>query len=50
MIPLVCKLVGPMYLAFEIEPARSQIARDRVRNTQPPLFVLEPQQLELQHV
>jgi len=46
-VPAVCKMLGRRYLAFEIDPATAQAARDRVRQTQPPLFVPEPQQLEL---
>lgn len=33
------------YLAFEIDPATADRARERVRNTQPPLFTLQPEQL-----
>ena len=35
------------YVAFEIDPETAGLARERVRNTQPPLFVMEPEQLEL---
>jgi site-specific DNA-methyltransferase (adenine-specific) len=42
-----CKLLGRHYLAFEIDPDIAELARERVRNTQPPLFVMEPEQLEL---
>ena len=30
-----------------IDPDTAELARERVRNTQPPLFVVEPEQLEL---
>lgn len=52
-IPVICKILGRNYLAFEIDPARAEPARERVRNTQPPLFVLSrPGQtrMELQNV
>lgn len=42
--PAVCKVLGRRYLAFEIDPGVAEIARERVRNTQMPLFVLEPEQ------
>ncbi len=42
-----CKMLGRQYLAFEIEPATCELARERVRNTQPPLFVVQEQQAEL---
>jgi hypothetical protein len=35
------------YLAFEIDPETADIARQRVRETQPPLFTPEPQQEEM---
>ena len=35
------------YIAFEIDPEIADLARERVLNTQPPLFVPEPEQLEL---
>jgi len=46
-VPAVCKMLGRRYLAFEIDPDVAQRARDRVRNTQPPLFVPEPEQAAL---
>ena len=46
-VPAVCKMLGRRYLAFEIDPAVAQTARDRVRDTQPPLFVPEPEQAAL---
>lgn len=47
-IPAVCKSLGYQYLAFEIDPATCALARERVRNTQPPLFTLpQPEQVEM---
>jgi len=46
-IPAVCKMLGRNYIAFEIDPEVAELARERVRNTQPPLFVMKPEQLEL---
>lgn len=43
-VPAVCKMLGRNYIAFEIDPLTAERARDRVRNTQPPLFVLQPEQ------
>ena len=43
----LAKVLGRNYIAFEIDPATADLARERVRNTQPPLFVLESEQLEL---
>lgn len=45
--PAVCKLLNRNYLGFEIDPDTAELARQRVRDTQPPLFVVEPEQLEL---
>ena len=45
--PAVCKMLSRNYIAFEIDPATAELARERVLNTQPPLFVMEPEQLEL---
>lgn len=42
-----CGLIGRKWLAFEIDPEVAEKARERVRNTQPPLFVQEPEQKEL---
>jgi len=39
--------LGMHYLAFEIDPDVAERARERVRNTQPPLFVLQPEQMEM---
>ena len=46
-VPAVCKMLRRNYIAFEIEPDVAEDARERVLNTQPPLFVLEPEQMEL---
>ena len=43
-VPAVCKQLGRQYLAFELEPGVAEMARTRVLNTQPPLFVLPPEQ------
>jgi len=45
-VPAVCKMLGRQYLAFEIDPETAEKARERVRMTQPPLFTLQPQQME----
>lgn len=47
-VPAVCKMLGRRYLAFEIDPGVAQMARERVRNTQPPLFVPQPEQAKIQ--
>jgi len=46
-VPAVCKMLGRRYLAFEIDPAVAERARLRVEQTQPPLFIPEPEQLTL---
>lgn len=46
-VPAVCKMLGRNYLAFEIDPDTAELARERVRNTQPPLFVPKPEQLTI---
>lgn len=46
-VPAVCKMLGRQYIAFEIDPETAERARERVRNTQPPLFVLQPEQMTL---
>jgi len=46
-VPAVCKMLGRQYLAFEIEPEVAELARTRVRETQPPLPGLNYKQLEL---
>ena len=47
-VPAVCKMLGRRYLAFEIDPDVAETARERVRMTQMPLFVLEPEQMTLE--
>jgi DNA modification methylase len=49
-VPAVCKQLGRRYLAFEIDHQTCLDARQRVAQTQPPLFVLEPEQLALPEV
>jgi DNA modification methylase len=46
-VPAVAKMMGRRYLACEIAPELAERARQRVRNTQPPLFVPEEEQLEM---
>jgi DNA modification methylase len=46
-VPAVCKMLGRNYIAFEIDPDTAERARERVRNTQPPLFVLQPEQSDM---
>lgn len=36
-VPAVCKQLDRRWLAFEIDPDTAALARDRIRNTQPPL-------------
>jgi len=43
-VPAVCKMLGRRWLAFEIDSATAEMARERVRNTQPPLFGPAPEQ------
>lgn len=45
IVPAVCKMLSHQYLAFEIMSEMAKLARDRVRQTQPPLpgLVLESQ-------
>ena len=38
-LPAACKQLGRHCLAFEIDPVTAELARERVRNTQPPLFI-----------
>jgi hypothetical protein len=49
-VPAVCKQLQRNYIAFEIDPATAELARERVRNTQPPLFVPEPEQMEMEGI
>lgn len=41
-VPAVCKMLSRDYLAFEIDPDTAEKARERVRNTQPPLPFIQP--------
>lgn len=47
-IPAIAKRTQRNYIAFEIDPDTAEMARERVLNTQPPLFVPEPEQLVLE--
>jgi DNA modification methylase len=47
-VPAVCKMLGRKYLAFEIDPATAETARQRVRDTQPPLFVPQAEQMPME--
>lgn len=42
------KATARRYLAFEIDPATADLARERVHNTQPPLFVPEAEQTAME--
>lgn len=44
-VPAVCKMLGRNYVTSEIDPDVAERARERVLMTQPPLFVLEPEQM-----
>ena len=44
---LAAYFTGRQWLGFEIDPATADLARQRVRDTQPPLFVQGAEQLEL---
>jgi hypothetical protein len=47
-VPAVCKMLGRRYLAFEIDPQTCELARERVQNTQPPLFIPQPEQVAME--
>jgi DNA modification methylase len=47
-VPAACKMLGRHYLAFEVDPDVAERARERVRNTQPPLFAMQPEQLKIE--
>ncbi len=49
-VPAVCKMLQRNYLAFEIDEATADMARERVRNTQPPLPLVEVTQHEMELV
>lgn len=40
----ISKMLQRNYIAFEIDPATAELARERVRNTQPPLLVPQAEQ------
>ena len=42
------KQTGRNYTGFEIDPDTAERARQRVANTQPPLFILQPEQVEME--
>jgi len=46
-VSAVCKMLGRHYLGFEIDPDTAERARQRVLDTQPPLFVPQLEQAEL---
>ncbi len=46
--PAVCKVLGRHYLAFEIDPAVAERARQRVHDTQMPLFELEAHTMSME--
>jgi len=46
--PAACKMLNRRWLAFEINPDTAEVARRRVAQTQPPLFVEPPEQLMLE--
>ena len=46
-VPAICKMLSRSYLAFEIDPEIAQVARDRVRDTQPPLPMVYEEQAAL---
>ncbi|GAG50690.1 unnamed protein product [marine sediment metagenome] len=47
-VPAVCKMMGRRWLAFEICETTAELARQRVRMTQPPLPGLVIEQMELE--
>jgi hypothetical protein len=47
-MPAGARLTGRNYIAFEQDPAIAERARERVANTQSPLFVAMPQQMEME--
>jgi len=50
-VPAVCKMLGRRWLAFEIDPDVAETARQRVRQTQPPLFTLpHPEQMSMEGI
>ncbi len=49
-VPAVCKMLGRNYVASEIDPDTAERARERVLMTQPPLFVMQEEQAELEGI
>jgi DNA modification methylase len=47
-VPAVCKMLHRNYLAFEIDPDTADLARKRVAETQPPLPLVMPEQMEME--
>ena len=47
-VAVASKMLGKEYIAFEIDQATAEAARERVLLTQPPLFVLEPEQVAME--
>lgn len=45
--PVLASMLNRQYLAFEIDTETAKLARQRVVNTQPPLPIIYPEQLEL---
>jgi site-specific DNA-methyltransferase (adenine-specific) len=43
----VCRDMGRLYFGCDINPDFAAMARERVRNAQPPLFTVEPEQMGL---
>jgi hypothetical protein len=43
-VPAVCKMLGRNFIASEIDPDTAERARERLRMTQPPLFVAQEEQ------
>jgi DNA modification methylase len=43
-VPAVCKMLGRNFIASEIDPDTAERARERLRMTQPPLFVATEEQ------
>lgn len=46
---LAANIVGCNHLAFEIDPQTAELARQRVTNTQPPLSLKWPKQMEISY-
>jgi DNA modification methylase len=47
-IPAVCKMLGRNFIASEIDPDTAERARERLRMTQPPLFVAQEEQASME--